>query len=155
MTALRYPRRPGAFGCWLTALVVTGAVLFGLSAQRAIAATIVVDCTANSGALATALASAADGDTLTISGTCTGTFEIAHSLTLQGSGGATLDAQKASTTVVQVDAGKTVAISGLTLTGGFLSGGGTCPGGGIINRGTLTLTNSTGQRQLRGLWNLQ
>jgi hypothetical protein len=128
----------------VTMLGSCGVILGIGSAKPAYAATtITVDCTADSGALASALASASDGDTLMISGTCNGTFEIAHSVTLEGSGGATLDAQKASTTVVQVDAGNTVAITALSITGGFLSGGGACPGGGVANHGMLTLTDST------------
>ena len=124
-------------------VVVCALVLLGARVAPARAATIAVDCSTDSGALAAALASASDGDTLTISGTCGGTFEISHNLTLQGSGGATLDGQKASTVVVQIDAGMTVYMTGLSITGGFLSGGGSCPGGGIANHGTLTLSNVT------------
>src|SRR5262249_29139797 len=101
------------------------------------ATTIAVDCAANSGALASALASAADGDTLAIEGTCKGTFEIAHSLTLSGSAGATLDGQGAGT-VLTVDAGNMVAIDDLTITGGNGSSA-----GGILNTGTIALTDST------------
>jgi uncharacterized repeat protein (TIGR01451 family) len=97
------------------------------------ATTITVDCTADSGALAAALASASDGDTLAIQGTCNGTFEIAHNLTLQGSGGATLDAQGAGTVLI-IDSGEAAVVSGITVTGGGV--------GGILNSGTLTLTDS-------------
>jgi nitrous oxidase accessory protein NosD len=90
------------------------------SAKPAYAATITVDCTTDSGALGTALAGASDGDTLAIQGTCTGTFEIAHSLTLAGSGGATLDAQGAGR-VLTIDPGTTVAVTGLTISGGDTS----------------------------------
>jgi nitrous oxidase accessory protein NosD len=96
-----------------------------------------VDCTTDPGALATALATATDGDTLAIQGTCKGTFEIAHSLTLAGSAGATLDAQAAGT-VLTIDSGSTVVVSDLTITGGNGSAV-----GGIRNGGTLTLANST------------
>jgi len=109
----------------------------GTAKPASAASTITVDCAADSSALASALMSAADGDTLAIQGTCKGTFEIAHSLTLAGSAGATLDGQGAGT-VVTVDAGNTVAISNLTITGG--NG---ISAGGILNKGALTLTNST------------
>jgi hypothetical protein len=122
-------------------VVVCALVLFGARVVPARAATIAVDCSTDSGALEAALASASDGDTLNISGTCDGTFDISHNLTLHGSGGATLDGQKASTVVVQIDAGMTVNMTDLSITGGFLSGGGTCPGGGVANHGTLTLSN--------------
>src|SRR5439155_10380718 len=123
-----------------------------------------VDCTADPNALATALASPSltDGTTLAIAGTCTGNFEITHSLTLAGSGAATLDAQGVGT-VLTVDAGETVAISRLTITGGDAGGienfgtlalaqssvsgnsaaGVFFPVGGIDNQGTLTLTHSS------------
>jgi uncharacterized repeat protein (TIGR01451 family) len=107
------------------------------SAKPAYAATLMVDCTADSSALTTALATASDGDTLAIDGSCKGTFEIAHSLTLTGSAAATLDAQAAGT-VLTVDAGNTVTVNEVTITGG--NGG---SAGGILNSGTLTLTNST------------
>jgi uncharacterized repeat protein (TIGR01451 family) len=126
---------------WRLGLVVlvAYAVFIGAgNAKRAYAATtITVDCTADPSALATALASANDGDTLAIQGTCKGTFEIAHSVTLAGSVGATLDGQGAGT-VLTVDAGNTVAISNLTITGGNGSSA-----GGILNNGTVTLTDSS------------
>ena len=98
-------------------------------------ATITVDCSADSGALAGALADALDGDTLMIQGTCTGTFEVAHSLTLSGSGGATLDGQGVGP-VLTVDPGKTVVVTELTITGGNTAG----DGGGIKNNAGATLT---------------
>ena len=133
-------------------LLVAAAVVACLAlvaASEAGAATITVNCTANPNALASALTSAHDGDTLAISGTCKGTFEIGHSLTLAGSGGATLDGQQAGT-VLTVDAGRTVDISHLTITGGSstssTAGCGTSMEstavGGINNFGTLTLTHS-------------
>jgi hypothetical protein len=98
-----------------------------------------VNCTTDSGALASALASASDGDALSIQGTCKGTFEIAHSITLAGTSGATLDGQGAGT-VVTIDDGMTVVISGVTISGGSAGvGGGIYTGFGT----TLTLTNST------------
>jgi hypothetical protein len=107
-------------------------------------ATVAVNCAADPTTLTTALASPSltDGTTLAITGTCTGTFEIAHSVTLAGSGGATLDAQSAGT-VLTVDAGQTVAVSGLTITGGHGSGASFVPIGGVLNFGTLTLTHSS------------
>jgi uncharacterized repeat protein (TIGR01451 family) len=101
------------------------------------ATTIPVDCAADPSALASALASANDGDTLAIQGTCKGTFDSAHSLTLLGSTGATLDGQEAGP-VLTVDVGKTVSVGNLTITNGNGSAA-----GGILNNGSLTLTNST------------
>ena len=101
------------------------------------ASLIAVNCTTDPNALATALVTATDGDTLAIQGTCKGTFEIAHSLTLTGSSGATLDGQSTGT-VLTVDSATTVGITALTINGGSGS-----TAGGILNNGALTLADST------------
>jgi uncharacterized repeat protein (TIGR01451 family) len=103
------------------------------------ATTIAVECTTDASALASALANASDGDTLAIEGRCNGTFEISHSLTLDGVGGATLDGG-GSGPVVTVDLAATVVVNDLTITGGNSAD----RGGGIYNNGgTVTLNNST------------
>src|SRR5207249_1959956 len=80
------------------------------------------------------------GATLNITGTCTGTYEIAKNLTLAGTGGgATLDGQQAGT-VLTIDSGTKVDVSSLTITNG-LSTAFTAIGG-IHNLGTLSLTSS-------------
>jgi len=128
-------------GTWRLALLVFLVVAVVVAAGSATAAhaatTIGVNCSADSGALASALASANEGDTLAIEGTCKGTFEIDQSLTLAGSADATLDGQGGGT-VLTVDAAKTVGVSDLTIKNGNGSSA-----GGILNSGTLTLTNST------------
>jgi hypothetical protein len=129
--------RLGLFAA-LTLSVLVGA---GRTQPAHAAATITVDCTTSPGALASALAAANDGDTLSIQGTCKGTFEIAHSLTLSGNAGATLDGQGAGT-VLTVDAGNTVSVDNLTITGGHTDTTNNTAGG-IENSGALTLTNST------------
>ena len=116
-------------------LASTAVILAGAATPGKAATTTTVDCTTNPGALAVALAGASDGDTLAIQGTCAGTFEIAHSLTLAGSGGAALDGQGGGT-VLKVDSGFTVTVDSLTITGG--SG----LVAGISNAGELTLTDT-------------
>jgi hypothetical protein len=114
--------------------------VFAVSAAPAGAAnTVAVDCAADPNALATALASPTltDGTTLAITGTCTGTFELTHTLTLTGSGGAELNGHEAGT-VLKVDSGNTVTVIGLTITGGAAF-----EGGGIDNEGTLTVSQGT------------
>lgn len=128
--------RGGASRLALLVVPALSVVLAAGSAKPA-SATTTINCTANSGALGGALASANDGDTLAIQGTCKGTFDIAHSLTLLGSPGATLDGQEAGP-VLTVDVGKTVSVDNLAITNGK---GGTA--GGILNNGNLTITNST------------
>jgi Right handed beta helix region len=120
-------------------LALTG--MLGGGAKPAYAATtITVNCTTDPSALTSALANATDGDTLAIQGTCNGAFEINHSLTLTGSGGATLDGQGAGR-VLTVDPGTSVVVDGLTVTGGSSSFGG---GGGLLSLGaTVSVRNST------------
>jgi hypothetical protein len=122
-------------------------------------------------ALATAIADAAAGDTIKISGTCFGNFAISKDLTLRGQGGKpTLDGAGTGR-VLQITDG-TTTIDGLTITHGIASddvGGGIHVngetagahvvnslvtgnsagifGGGIdVDLGTLTLVNSTVSR---------
>ena len=126
-------------------LLVALAVIIGAGSARSAyaATTIAVNCTADPGSLASALAVASDGDTLAIQGTCTGTFEIAHSLTLAGTSGAVLDGQAAGT-VLTIDPGQAVAVSDLTITNGHGTVGGFSTVGGIFNNdGALTMTSST------------
>lgn len=124
----------------VTLVVLLAAVATAVPSAYA-ATTIPVNCTVDPGALGSALAAATDGDTLAIQGICMGTFEISHSLTLAGGGGATLDGQGAGT-VVTVDPGKTVALSDLTITAGNLTVTANSGAAGIQNEGTLTLMNT-------------
>jgi hypothetical protein len=108
------------------------------------AKTIAVDCTANPNALAGAILNAKKGDTLSITGTCNGTYEIAKNLTLVGTGdGSRLDAQGLGT-VLTVDSGISVDVSNLTIEDGYSTA--PLPDiaiGGIHNLGTLSLTKSS------------
>lgn len=128
----------------LVVLLAASATITGVGSVKSAygATTIPVNCTADPTALGSALATATDGDTLAIQGTCKGTFEISHSLTLAGGSGATLDGQGAGT-VLTVDSGNTVVVNNLTITGGHTDTAGNAGAGGIQNSGTLTLTNST------------
>jgi CSLREA domain-containing protein len=70
----------------------------------------------------------------------TGLVVTGDTLTIQSSGGAaTIDASGLGDRVLQVQAGATVTLQGLTLTGGSLGNN----GAGILNAGTLTLDNVT------------
>jgi hypothetical protein len=125
---------------WLVAGVL--AAVLGIAQPRPAnaATTIPVNCTADPTALGTALAGAADGDTISIQGTCRGTFQVTQSLTLAGTGGTTLDGQGAGT-VLTVASGTTVGVTDLTITGGLTTSN--LGGGGIQNLGVLTLTGTT------------
>jgi predicted outer membrane repeat protein len=99
-----------------------------------------------------AVAAASPEDTLKVKGTCYGTTTIAKNLTIVGQSNpgfatATLDGQKSGSVVI-VQEGVSAAIAGLTITGGSgsvvpLNLLGITGGGGILNSGSLTLTNST------------
>lgn len=114
------------------------AVALSVSARPARAATTPVDCTADPGALAGALATAGPGDTLGISGTCVGSYVISQEVTLKGSGDATIHGP-GGLRVLLVRPGANVTIDGLTITGGD----GFFAGTGILNAGSMRIRNST------------
>jgi hypothetical protein len=101
------------------------------------------------GTLQEAVDSASAGATLKVSGTCNGDTTIGKDLSIVGRGKAILDGSGSSGHVVVIGGFTSVAITGLTITGGtpmFPGGpdedeGG--DGGGIVNDGSLTLTRST------------
>lgn len=121
------------------------AIMLAVSwASRAVAATITVTSTADSGAgsLRDAIASANSGDTimLDVAGTITltsGPIAIDQNLEISGpgtiSGGGT-------TQVFIVGNGFSVNVDNVTIENGFV---GNTNGGGIVNNGTLTITSST------------
>ncbi len=101
-----------------------------------------------------AIEAATAGDTLKVRGTCEGSSStVSKNLTIVGQGSpgfgpATLNGRNGGSVVV-VNEGVTVSITGLTITGGSGSDvpcGTECKvklGGGILNNGSLTLINST------------
>src|SRR6266699_2234152 len=123
------------------------------SVQNLHAATITVTSTADSGAgtLRDALASASDGDTIdfSVTGTITltsGQLVVNNSLTISGPGAANLAVNgNAASRIFYISSGKTVTISGLTITNGRKSGIGIeSQGAGILNdHATLTVSNCT------------
>ncbi|PYK56369.1 MAG: hypothetical protein DME48_01455, partial [Verrucomicrobia bacterium] len=123
------------------------------SLQSVHAVTITVTSTADSGAntLRQALADSNDGDTIdfSVTGTITlssGELLVNDSITISGPGADILavDANHASR-VFHIASGKTVTISGLTITNGAVTGSFPAgAGGGIFNdHSTLTINNST------------
>src|SRR6266496_784561 len=125
-----------------------------ISVSSAYAATITVTSTADSGmgSLRQALADANDGDTINfdaaVSGTITltsGELLVNDSITISGPDADLLAVNgNAASRVFHISSGKTVTISGLTITNGSASGG-TYPnnsGGGIFNdHAALTVNN--------------
>jgi hypothetical protein len=128
------------------ALAVSGVI--GMATPALAVACAITDGTHSYGNLQTALNAAHSGDTLQVSGTCAdapGTngaaFTVPVSLTLDGASGATVKPKPSGAgRVLWIDAGATVTLNGLTVTGG---GGGVALGGGILNLGNLTVSNST------------
>jgi uncharacterized repeat protein (TIGR01451 family) len=116
----------------------------GRAAPARAATTITVDCAADPSALTSALASANDGDTLAIQGTCDGTFEVGNSVSLVGLSGAALDGL-GSGSVVTVDSGTSVTLRGLTIEHGSASfGAGVLNLGAIVSISDSTITANTG-----------
>ena len=130
-------RRVAAVGA---GVVLTGAAALAGPGTASAATSVKVDCPSDS--LQAAIASAAPGTRLIVTGTCPGNFTIDKDLTLLGQGTAVLDGQNAGTTLA-VSSGATVRVHDLRITGGS----GELAGGGISNGffdsgGTLTLRGS-------------
>ncbi len=131
-----------------------GVVAIGLFPPVASAATwTVTNCNdSGAGSLRAAVASAASGDAIgfDLSPACStitltsGEVEIANSVTISGPGANVLAVSGGNASrVFQVDSGVTANISGLTIENGQIEGDLTPGGSGILNSGTLTLSNST------------
>jgi hypothetical protein len=127
---------------------------FVLTSAHLPAATITVTTTADSGSgsLRAALATAANGDTIDVSGVSgtilltTGELLVSNSLTLLGPGPAKLSVDgNGSNRVFRVGPSNTVTISSLTVTNALCTFGftpGNYGGGGILNdHSTLTMSN--------------
>jgi hypothetical protein len=119
------------------------------SVQSVRAATVTVTNTNDSGggSLRQALADANDSDTIDFSVTGTialtsGELLVNKSITISGPGAGQLSVNgNAVSRVFHISSGKTVAVSGLTITNGYANGS---HGGGIYNdHATLTVNNST------------
>ena len=143
---------------WSIALaVLLGMAGAGAGATAASAATttcLVVDTNSNHSytSLEAAVTAAAQGDTVFVKGTCTGTTEIGKNLTVSGQSAsgtktAALNGGGAGR-VLTVDTGYSVTLNALIITGG--GSGAPIDGADIENLGTLTLNgtiitgNSTG-----------
>lgn len=137
-------------------IALSAAVFFCLRAAPwpARAATFTVTTTADDGAgsLRQAIADAASGDTIdfNLSGCpctitlTTGQLLINKDLTIQGLGANLLNVRRdpsaAQFRIVMIDAGATVNISGVRISGGSITPG--QGGGGILNGGALTIDSS-------------
>jgi hypothetical protein len=127
--------------------VAIGVLLFCAGAIQLQAATITVTNTNDTGpnSLRQALANANDGDTINFAvtgtiGLTSGELLVAKSVTISGPGTATLTVDgNATSRVFQIGPGKTVAISGLTLTNGSTDSEN---GGGILNDHAILTINS-------------
>jgi len=101
--------------------------------------TKLVDCNTNHNALQPAIGGAVPGETLLVTGRCTGPFTISSDLTLAGFGSAVLDGRAAGRTVT-IGSGASVLLIHLVITNGR---------GGIDNQGTLTIRDSAVRANLR------
>jgi parallel beta-helix repeat protein len=116
-----------------TAAALAGTAAMAGAVPAAASPANLVDCSVNHNALQPAITAAGAGETLRVSGTCTGPFTISKNLTLDGIGPAVLDGSLAGRTVT-VGGGAVVSLNHLIITNGV---------GGINNQGTLTVRNST------------
>jgi predicted outer membrane repeat protein len=114
------------------AAVMVGTAGLALAAPAAASPLNLVDCNASHNALQPAINAATQGETLLVTGTCTGPFTISSNLTLDGIGQAVLDGNQLGHTVT-VGSGARVILYNLSITNGT---------GGISNQGTLTVVDS-------------
>ncbi len=121
-----------------------------LAAPAMSPATLTVTTNADSGpgSLRDAIAAASVGDTITfeMTGTITlttGELRLTRNVTINGPGAHLLTISGNQTSrVLAVNSGVTASLSGLTVTGGNGAGAQlNGSGGGVLNRGTLTMTN--------------
>jgi hypothetical protein len=139
--ALRRPTAPAAAGALLVAATMWAAV-----PARA-AAAIAVNCATTD--LQTAINTAPSGSTLSVNGSCTGTFTISTSLRLVGRGTAVLDANRTGPPLV-IGTGVTVGLANLVIENGGRRFG--SPRAGLRNEGAdVTLRNVTVRNNFGGL----
>ena len=133
---------------YFSVMIFAASVLICAGISPVWAATLTVTSTADSGpgSLRDTIAAASPGDTIdfSVAGTITlttGMLTIGKNLTITGPGASSLTISgNNSSTVFSISAGTAVNISGLTVSNG---NAGPDDGGGILNSGTLTLTNVT------------
>jgi hypothetical protein len=144
---------------WCGAISLGALGLVALGQAPAWGATTAVDCSTVS--LHAAINAASSGDTLLVSGTCSGTFALSQAitLTLQGTGGGAVLDGASSGTVLTVSAG-TLTVDNITIKNGLGASGSNgsnggpfsngsdgsngAPGGVLVASGaTLTLSHST------------
>src|SRR5215468_12321324 len=129
------------------ALFFAGATLFSTSAASADTITVTNTNDSGPGSLRDALAVANDGDTIDatgVSGTIlltSGELQITHSVTINGPGAGNLAVNGNANSRVFENFASDVTISGFTITNGSAFGG--ANGGGILNHGELTLSESS------------
>jgi hypothetical protein len=145
-TKTRYFMRPLA----LVVLAALGASMLLLLASRAQAADFVVTNTANSGAgsLPQAISDAnanAGADTISFQAGLSGTITLASTLDVTDSAELTIDGESANITISGGGSVRVFFVDGgdLTLNNLTVADGSSSLGGGIVNQGTLTVTNST------------
>lgn len=152
MLLAKHRARSGSRWRWLTGAAVLPLIAAGLAgvawAPGASAVTshcLIINSATNTSytSLQAAQDAASAGATLWVRGTCDGTTTISKDLTITGQqpNGFTTPTLDVSSKgrVLAIDAGVTVTVNTLTVTGGF----GVIEGGGILNEGTLTLDSAT------------
>jgi len=126
-------------------MAIAGLGAAALPAQAGAAIDMVTNCNdSGAGSLPSVVASAASGDTVTFSVSCSlillnDTIDLTRNISLSGPGSSDLAVSGGGTTgVFNISTRVTADISGLTM-----ENGNNYDGGGIDNNGTLTVTDST------------
>jgi fibronectin-binding autotransporter adhesin len=124
-------RRPGRAARRMASVGVAALIAMVVGAPAASAVTITVDCSHDS--LAAALATAPQGSTVKVTGTCNGNFLIDENLTLLGAPSAELNGGGTATTLT-IFGFHAVHLAHLDITGGVAQNGGGIAflGGGLL-----------------------
>jgi hypothetical protein len=149
---------------WIMPPLTAGALGLLASVASAVSVASQADCLAANadahrsyGTLQEAVDAATAGATLRVKGACYGDTAIGKSLMIVGQGQSSLNganSERSRGIVVTVEEGVTVAISGLTITGGYSGGNYDETSGGIDNEGSLTLRHSkVADNVERGIYN--
>jgi hypothetical protein len=127
-------------------LIVVGATLLGASGASAGTITVINTNDSGPGSLRQALSLANNGDTINataVSGTIlltSGELQVTQNVTINGPGAETLAVNGNAIFRVLENFASKLAISGFTITNGLPADG---DGGGILNHGGLTVSNSS------------
>jgi len=127
----------------ITVLILSALLMAALPAQGVMSITVTNNNDSGAGSLREAVANIASGGTITFDGGYTiilaSTLTINKNMTIDGTGHNIIISGGSAVQIMSINSGVTVSLNDLT----FKDGKTTSNGGGILNNGALTVSNST------------